>query len=156
MTLYPTLNQVNPVHAIPSCSCLTQFILIIPTTPKSSKQPVFFFRFCNQSLCKFPFSPTNAVALPTITLITFHEKFEHEVPHYANFSMLLLITYSTRKISSWASSSRQTPGLRFSLHVRKQVSQPYKRGRVNIRHILTVVFLLANGMTIDNPNSYEK
>jgi len=37
----------------------------------------------------------NATTPPTITLITFHEKYEHEIPHYANFSMLLLITYGT-------------------------------------------------------------
>ena len=89
---YPTLSQMGPVHAISSCSCLTQFILTIPTTPKSSKQSVFC-RFCNQNLYKFLFSPMNATAPPTITLITFHEKFEREVPHYAHFSMLLLITY---------------------------------------------------------------
>jgi hypothetical protein len=35
----------------------------------------------------------NPTAPPTITLITFHEKYEHEVPLYTNFSLLLLITY---------------------------------------------------------------
>jgi len=106
--LFPDLNWMNPILAIPSCSLKTQFYVFLPSTCKSYKQ-LLSFKFPGQNKVSIS-GLTNAcqyhtylVLLDFLTLIILDEGYKTRIVQFFS-SLLLLPSHYTQVPSSVTTS----------------------------------------------------